>query len=390
MAILRWLSTVNSYLLLIGGAFVMLLMAYSVHIAYTPLLWVDQWAFLQELVGNHGHYSLPLLWKQRGDHQIALPKLFYLADLYLFDGTNKLLLFSIFFLQLLHLGWLITTFRFIGGLRGASLRTASALAACCLFWLGQSELFWFGSDLPVCIPYVGATVALSSLGFYVQRHKTGQAGPIIYLVVAWTGAAAASFSLSNGLLLWPLLILLMVVWRVPYRFIGITAGLTLFVFVSWRLGYSVTVQPPHLSSLPLLARYLLTLYGSSWPGANETFVRVIAGIVLPMLPVGFVWVLWKRNSDVFAVLMLSIANFALVSTTAAAVGRIAWGVEQARAGRYQTAAMLLWCCVFALIIRACANSKLGNPALLPVQALLAAMILLGAHLASTFLDGSRI
>ena len=116
MAILRWLSTVNSYLLLVGGAFVMLLMACSVYIAYTPLLWVDQWAFLQELVGNHGHYGLQLLWKHHGDHQIALPKLFYLADLYLFGGANKLLLLSIFGLQLLHLGWLIATFRVIGRL----------------------------------------------------------------------------------------------------------------------------------------------------------------------------------------------------------------------------------------------------------------------------------
>ena len=363
--------------------------AYSVYLVYTPLLWVDQWMFIQELAANHGHYSAALLWKQHNDHRIPLPKLFYLADLYLFHGRNLFLLVTIFTLQLLHLVWLAVIFRRMGELRGSAWRTAAALAAVCLFAMRQSENFWFGSDLPMVLPYLCATIALSSLGFVYQRLRAGEhySQP---LLMAWIAAVAASLSLSNGLLLWPMLILLMLVWRMPARVVAATAALAALVIGLWRIGYAMPLSTPALSSVPLLVRYLLVLYGSSWSCVSEAFGMVIAAIAIPTAAVAYLWVLLKRRTDAFAVVMLSIAAFALGSTTLTAIGRIGMGVEQARADRYQTAAMLFWCVLFVLVIRTAARTKMPSAWLLPVQAAMASVLFLAAQLAPPVADGARI
>jgi hypothetical protein len=382
----RWIS----YVLLAGAFAVILFAAYSVYLVYTPLLWVDQWMFIQELAANHGHYSAALLWKQHSDHRIPLPKLFYLADLYLFHGRNAFLLGTIFALQLLHLGWLAVVFRRLGELKGSAWRTAAALAAVCLFAMRQSENFWFGSDLGVVVPYVCATISFSSLGFLYRRVLAGEQVSWLPFVMMWIAAVAASFSLTNGLLLWPMLILLMLVWRMPARLVTATAALAALVIGLWRIGYAMPHSTLTLSSVPLLVRYVLLLYGSSWSCVNEQFGMLLAAIAIPAAVVGYLWVLVKRTTDVFAVVMLSIAAFTLGSNTMAAIGRIRMGVEQARADRYQTAAMLFWCALFVLLIRAAARTRTPSGWLLPLQAALASVLLLAAQLAPQVADGARV
>jgi hypothetical protein len=389
-AVLRGISRVISLALLAGALFAILLMAYSVYLAHTPLLWVDQWMFVQELAGNHGHYSASLLWKQHNDHRIPFPKLFYLADLYLFHGRNEFLLALIFAIQLLHLGWLVAVFRRIGKLGGHALVTAGAFAALCLFSIGQSENFWFASDLPMVIPYLCATIAFSSLGFAYQRTAEGRPGSSMTLALIWLAATAASFSLSNGLILWPMLIVLMVALRAPSRNILATCLLGAMVVGFWRIGYAMPLGARAQVSVPPLVRYLLLLYGSSWPGLNESFGMVIAALAIPAAAVAYVWLVVRRSKDVFALVMLSIAAFALASTGVTAIGRIGMGVEQARAGRYQTAAMLFWGSLFVLLIRVAARARKPAIWLLPLQAALASAFLGTIHLAAPYTDGARI
>ena len=201
---------------------------------------------------------------------------------------------------------------------------------------------------------------------------------------------AASLSLTNGLLLWPLLIVLMLVWRLPVRLVATTVALAAVVITFWKIGYTMPRAAFALSSVPLLIRYLLVLYGSSWSCVNETFGMLSAAIAIPTAAVAYLWVLLKRRTDTFAVVMLSIAAFALASTAVTAVGRIGFGVEQARSDRYQTAAMLFWCALFVLVIRAAARSRMPSGWLLPLQGALASVLILAAQLGAPVADGARI
>lgn len=353
-------SSALSYCLLLAGLLTICLMAYNTSVAYSPLLWKDQWKFLQELVANHGHYSMQLLWKQHDDHRIPIPKLFYLIDLYVFHGRNVFLLVSIFLFQLVNLGALNALYRDVGGLSGSGLRTAIGVTAISLFWMSQTENFWFGSDLPIILPYVGATLALLNLGYYqlaFERGDTTTARRALAMLVV--SGVVASLSLTNGLLLWAVLLVPMLLWRLPPRsalLVGLIGGSLIAI---WAIGY--TIRPPStaLSALAV-ARFLLVFYGSSWsPFTGETVGMAMAAVAIPGALITYIWCLIRRSGDVFGILLLSNVVFLIASSILTALGRMAWGIEQARASRYQTAAMLFWGCLLVLAIRAA--GKLAPP-----------------------------
>jgi hypothetical protein len=362
-------------------------MAYIVWVSYTPLLWVDQWAFLMEMVGNHGHYSGALLWEQHDDHRIPIPKLFYLADLYLFHGTNAFLLSVIFCIQLLHTSWLAFIYARLGRLSGAAWRTAVGLTAMCLFGFKQVENFLFGSDLPLVLPYFGATIAISSLAMYYQGlQENSSARPrILFLLVSWCAAAMASLSLTNGLLLWPILLVLALIWRLPKSSTICTAVLGVTLIGLWSIGYSNHVSRLSPSSLWLASRYLRILYGNSWSSINGSFGLLLASVAIPLTAVACLWYLAKRPNDVFAVTLLSLAGFMLGSSFATALGRASLGLEGARASRYQTGALLLWCCLGVLIIRQVTKMREKRAWLLAPQS-----AILGVFLSVSLLAGRCI
>jgi hypothetical protein len=352
----RLAAGIAALAMLLGAIATIAGMAHSAYIAYSPLPWVDQWVFLQELVANHGHYGLALLWKQHGEHRIPLPKLFYLADLYLFGGRNVFLLVSIFVLQMVHAAWLGVVHKKIGGLSGGVLWTSVALTTIALFWFTQTENFWFASDLPVVFPWLGATIAFSSLAFSKLRLESSRTGAKGFLLLAWGGALIASLSLTNGLLLWPMLVLTMIIWKMPSKMWAATA-LAAAVFIGfWATGYTKPVHGNSLSHLSLslglkLIQYVLLLYGTSWTYINKQMAVILPVVAVPGAIFAYVWfVFLKRGRDVFATVLLSVMAFVVASTFATAVGRIDWGVQQAAASRYQTGAMLFWSCLSVLII----------------------------------------
>jgi len=376
-----------SYLLVLGSVGVIVFAGFTVYLVYSPVPWVDQWGFLQELIGNYGHYSAELLWRQHNDHRIPLPKLFYLIDLYLFHGTNAFLLSFIFCLQLLHVGVLGVVFRRIGGFRGTLWWTSIAVAATCLFALRQAENFWFGSDLPVVLVWLGGTVAFSGAGLYRLSLDRGVNG-IRFVVLACAGALIASFSLTNGLLLWPMLVMILLVWRVPGRVVLAVGALGGLLCVVWIPGYETASSPRGLALLQF-AHFFLLLYGSSWSCVSERFGMILAALTIPFAMGSYLWVLWRRGADRFATVLLSVAAFGVVGSLLTAAGRAVFGLQYARTDRYQTAAMLLWCSVFVLVVRK--TCSLSNRAVLLGLQLAFAGVLLAAAKISPFVSaGARV
>jgi hypothetical protein len=378
-----------SYLSLVAGLLVIAFMAWMVWLSYTPLLWVDQWAFLHELIGNHGHYGAALIWKQHNEHRMPVAKLFYLIDLYVFHGTNVFLLVLIFCTALLHVAWLAFVYARVGKLSAAAWRMAVGLTAVCLFAFRQNENFFFGSDLPVVLPYVGATIAISSLGMFYQSRDDAGRRKAAFLVLSWVAALIASLSLTNGILLWPILLLLTLVWRLPRRVTVATAALGAGFVGLWSIGYSF---PTGLLHWPIneLARFVLLVHTTSWTCIGERNGLVPALVGIPSAVCAFVWVLWKRHEDVFAIVLLSIGSFALMSSFTAALGRLVFGLAYARSDRYQTGALLFWCCLFVLIIRLAARSRRSQLWLICLQVMFVGVLISAATHARASIDDTRM
>ena len=382
----EWLS----YALLAGSAAVVAFMIYLVCLAYSPLLWVDQWMFLQGLIANHGRYSLELLWKQHNEHRIPLAKLFSLTDLYLFGGRNLFLHAAVFGVQFVHLAWLAVSFRRIGQLPALAWRTSVAVAVCSLFWVRQVENFVFPWNIAMILPYLGATIAFSSLGFFYLSVQDRERGAFRYLLYSWAGIVIGSLSFTSGLLLWPMVVLTMFVLRVQLQWVLATAALGAALIGCWLSGHSIGAGHHAIPSVLLMLRFVLLFFGSSWSCVSDRLGMMLALIALPSATGAYIWVLLKRPKDTLAVVLLSLAMFALASAVLIAFGRSEMGLDQARTERYQTGPLLFWCCVSVLIIRRAAKAVRAPVLMIGIQFGIVYVLVSAAGLAPQYAAGLRL
>jgi len=105
-----WLSIA----VLFCGAGAICASAYIVVSTYSALPHWDEWAFFDHLATGKA-WSLQWLWAQHNEHRFFVPKLFFLADVQFFHGTQKFLLASIFLIQLFHIALLSFSLRALGG-----------------------------------------------------------------------------------------------------------------------------------------------------------------------------------------------------------------------------------------------------------------------------------
>ena len=346
---------------MLGGLSVVVFMAVMMWPFYTPVFFVDQWTFLQDLIANHGRYSMALLWKQHNEHRMLFPKLFYLTDLYLFHGTNVFLLLSIFCLQLAHLTWLGVVYYRVGQLSGGAWRTAIGITAVCLFGYAQWENFLHGFQVQMILAFFAETVSITSLGMYhLSQDEFGRRNTKL-LLLSWAAAIIATLSLTNGLLLWPVLLVLGLIWGFGRRIIVATAFLGAAVIALWRIGYSAPELEHTIPPVMGLARFVLLLHAGSWSFLGLRYGTVLAALAIPATVCALLWVLWKRRGDVFAVSLLTLCAFLLASSFMTAVGRLKYGEEYGLSqSRYQSGALLFWCCLSILLVRLAATARLSR------------------------------
>jgi hypothetical protein len=148
------------------------------------------------------------LWAQHNEHRILVPKIFFLLDVQLFRGTQAFLLASVFLTQLLQVALLSFSLWTLGGMRGSAWRTGTGLILYCILCPTQHENLVWGFQLQFVVPAAMATLsALSLLLLYRNsaRHRPAGLSPLLLLSIA--AATVATWSLANGMLLWPLLLL---------------------------------------------------------------------------------------------------------------------------------------------------------------------------------------
>ena len=380
----------GSYICLACGLSMILFTGYLVWSYRSPLLWWDQWVFLRDLLGNHGHYSFSLLWKQQNDHRIVIPKLLFLADLYIFHGTNAFLLLVTFSVQLANLACMAALYAKIGKLSPAAWRTAVGLTAICLFSPRQMDNFLFGSGSSMVLPYLAATVAFSSLGMFSLTTSQTKRGQLRFLVLCWGSVVMAALTFSSGLFLWPMLVVLGIVWRLPRRWVVATAALGVAMIAVMIAGTTNSILESSSFSIPALLKFLVLLYGSSWSFVSEPLGIALASIAVPATSVFCLWVFAKRRTDTFAVILISLIGFVMANSVAIALGRIVLGIDYARTGRYQAGILLFWCCLAALLIRRASRSRRSQGWLVAQQAVIVLIMLFAARMAKPVEAGLRI
>jgi hypothetical protein len=347
--------SILSYLILLGGIVTIGFAAYLVIVSYSSLPYWDGWTQVKYAAqGNPS--TLDWLWKQHNEHRMPIPKLFLLADLRWFHARQVFLLASIFIIQSLQLWLLAWSMRVLGGWRGALCRTGVGLAAFCVFCPSQWENLTWGFQVCFVLPGLCATTSFVGLLLYWKRSGEGPSSTAShgkYLLVPLAAALGATWSLVNGNLLWPLLLVsaLLLRLRLAALSYAIAGALSTAVYLH---GYARPWYAMNSTEAPAnMLKYLAAYFGSSWVGSSFHLAEIIGAdglavflIVVLRLPT------YIRNGNALDIQLALMLVFSFGTGLLTAFGRSGFGINQAFTSRYQTVSLLFWCCLGLLLLGA--------------------------------------
>jgi hypothetical protein len=392
-----------SYIVVLGGVVTIALSLYLVFASYSSLPFYDAWGQIDFAANEGTAHTFDWLWRQYNQHRLVIPKLFLLADLHWFQARQVFSLTSIFAIQLLLLGLLGWSMRVLGGWRGALWRTGFGLGAFCLFCPSQWGNFVWGFQTCFVLPGLFATLSFAGLLLYWVR--AGQAKRWKYLLVSIVGALGASYSLSNGNLLWPLLVAAALLLRLPLRatLAYATAGV---VSTAVYLTDYTRPSPEPLGTPGAILRYVATYFGSSWLPSHTRSVAEASGVqwipsnlrLAEILGAAgiliFVYFLLQvpsyiRERRPFCIQLVLLLCFCLGTGLVTALARVVFGTGQAFSSRYQTVALLFWCCMGLLLLASVSElRKIRDVPLL--QAGVLAVMLFAAYWVETPIVTARL
>jgi len=318
---------------------------------HNPVLYGDQWVIVDDLQQTNGEITLQKLWVQHNEHRIPIGRLASYADLLLFGGRNTFLLILILLIQLAHLAILLAVLRKFGP---ADLRFEIPAAALCLFCLLsplQIENLMWGFQVHFVLVVCAASLAFA--------FAVTQSPPFAGLILA---AWLAELSLSNGVLVWPILSLVAFGLGYPRKkqiWLGGIGAVSVAVYfyrsqtVPYHSNPVESLQHP-VAILKFVVTYFRTTLDAAPPAAS-LWPTVAESVTL----IAFVWlltgafrcfVLRRPGFSRLESFCYASQLFLLASGAVTALGRLRFGPEQAMSSRYQTLALLFWASTGILIL----------------------------------------
>ena len=399
------ISYVLSCAVLVGGITTVLVAAHLVVVSYSSLPHWDIWDTELDFAVHGGSQDRAhWLWKQENQHRLVIPKLFLLADLRWFHATQTFLLVSIFVIQLLHLALLSWSVRALGGWRGTLWRVATGLAAFCLFCPSQWENFVWGFQTCFVMPPLFCTVSAVGLLLYWRSSAAGRS-VLAYLVLTIAAALGATYSLSNGNLLWPLLVGAALMLRLDRRALLSLIGSGTLSTVVYLHHYT---RPRGIISAlqsPLqLLSYITAYFGSCWisfpgvsPFPSAPGVLTAAEFIGSLGLVVSIALLLRiphyiRRAQAFPLQLELMLLFCVGTGIITAVGRRGFGTVQSFSSHYQTIALLFWWCMALLLLHELLSStaKLGSDALVFAEGAFLCIMLAAAFFAARPIRRARV
>jgi hypothetical protein len=345
-----------SYVILACGICTLGIGATQIVASHSLVPFWDEWTEI-DAIATAPHHQLPLswLWSQHNEHRIVFYRLLLLADIHVFHGKHWISFWSMLAVQLLSLACLAWMLHFCG-VRGTLWRAIVGLGGFALFCPAQWENFRWAFQISFLLPGFLLLLALSAVLKY-QRSVQQLRPQCVYLALSILTAAAATYSNANGILLWPLLLLVAIAVVPRVEVIACYGGFGVLFIALYLYHYVSPPGPSPLDSLrhPLLiceyvAEYLGVthiLWGVRIPNAFAISSGLF-GLLVALAVV--VTVLWRRKREPLQFALLSFTFFATATAFLTAIGRLNLGLEQAFSSRYQTFNLLFWFSTVSLLL----------------------------------------
>ncbi len=325
---------------------------------YSVVPFWDQWngtiGFYEKWL-TEGADKIALLFSQHNEHRIALPRLFFLLDCELGRCDNSVSIVTIFITQLLTVVLLGYAFLKAGGARKDYFAFILPFLIIANYsWVQHENLTWGFQIQFVGVYFWGAS---SIIALALVKESVTNQRQVLLMATSLVAASFATFSMANGILVMPILILLAFFLRFSFKK---HIALWLFMFllaISYFRGY---ISPAnHGQPLETLFKqpFELLAYACAYLGGvfRQGFslfpkVSVILGGGYILLA-GFFVILHlkgKQKLNNLQLALLAIAGFILLTAIVTGLGRVKFGIGQAFSSRYTTPVLIGWCSLFLL------------------------------------------
>ncbi|GHD61809.1 hypothetical protein GCM10017083_49680 [Thalassobaculum fulvum] len=318
-------------------------------VGFAPIPFGDSLSFFRKFfdAGGWDGYGLAELYRRHNEHRIVVPSLFFLLDIGLFRAGQAFLIAVIVVSSLAHAAVLAWLFRRLGH-RGPLLAAFAAIAAgTALSPLAWENLVW-SFQVQFIQVWLFATLAFAALavGDGGQWRRVG--GAVVF-------GLASTYTMANGLAVWPLLVGL-AWWRgvrgAPFWLLAAVAAAVVAVEVTGFRPHGTHSDPAETLLQPLAVghyalRYLTTAVAALGPTARD----VLGGVLV--LAVGGLAVDAVARPARYRAehgVLLALAGFVIAAALLTALGRVGFGLAQADASRYATPSLLFLVVVLALAL----------------------------------------
>ncbi|MBX5488211.1 MAG: hypothetical protein IRZ17_16585 [Mycolicibacterium hassiacum] len=325
------------------------LAAYVQVASYSPVPFWDMWDELRGVqAALSGQLTIGDLWAQHNEHRILLSRIQFIADYAFFGGRLLFLLASIFASSLLLAIVLASPARSVWREQGTATGFLAACVAGVLSPAGWENLTWpFQIGFVQTYLFAVSAVAVSACRLRPETRPGGK--------VHWAGlgatvalAGAATYSMANGLLTWPVVIGIMLARRVGPRSTALAtiAGAAFAASYLWRY-HPVAGHTPYTWSVehPLaMGRYVAAFLGHPASILGSTAEQVVgaAGVLVALALIAHAARLGRVPNGRVVLFGAGAAAFALASAIETALGRLGFGIGQALSSRYAIGAAVFW------------------------------------------------
>jgi len=302
----------------------------------------------KEMQDAGGWLGLPFyrLFDHHNEHRLVITRIAVLMDLVFWRGTQDLL-FQIIFISIYVNATLLALLAWAVGLRGWLWAGVAAICFGVAITPVQYENLLNGFQVQFIQVWMFAIMAFGVLAAYPREladpRRWVWRGLVLF--TSALAAVAATYSMKNGLLVWPLLIVLAVWLR-----IGWIPAVVLAAVGGFFVWVEVTNLPAVLGhsdpSGALAQPFKLSVYAFRYLTSGVQMIGTLGQEILGGVTVAGMLVFAVRslvNPGRFRPahgVLLATAGFIIASAFATGLGRLDFGVGQASSARYATPSLL--------------------------------------------------
>jgi hypothetical protein len=324
---------------------------------FSPVPFWDQWDGYLDFYMRSGD-GWREFWRPHNEHRIVLSKLIFWADIKWFGGRNVLSLVSSYAALCALAGTFYGICAHYVKNWQARVALAGGIAVLMFSWVQWENLIWAFQNQWHAV-FLFALLAF----FCVERSANDRRAR--WIILALLCATVSMGSLANGLLSFPMLVVLGLFFRIGWPrvllFIAVTA-LAGWAYLHGLHSSSEVSMTQALRTMPgEIARFFILYIGSPpWDAMQRIDLVFVCGAITlfgAALAAILVLVRIPHPSKINGICFVALTWFVVATDLATACGRVPMlGSRVAVASRYETAALVAWVSLLAFFAVNCTTA----------------------------------